>query len=110
MNGDVRVYKCVFVKEWKLVSNKVTRERRSQFLQTCFQKKCGNLVQAKLLENSEVRSYKLACEKCVEIRFKQGYERTLKSVYTNVLLRKMSKLGSTKIVRERRSPFIQTCF
>ena len=33
-------------------------------------------------ENEEVRSYKLAFEKRVEIRFKQGYERMVKSVYT----------------------------
>ena len=45
----------------------------------------------------------------MEIRFKQGYERTLKSVHTNVFLRIVWKLGSNKFIREQRSPFIQTC-
>ena len=46
----------------------------------------------------------------MEIRFKQGYERTLKSVHTNVFLRIVWKLGSNKFIREQRSPFIQKGF
>ena len=46
----------------------------------------------------------------MENRFKQNYERTAKSVHTNLLLRNVWKIGSNKIMRERRSPFIQTCF
>ena len=60
--------------------------------------------------NVDVRSYKRVFEKCVEIRCKQGYERTAKTVYSNVLLRKVRKLVSNNVMRERRSPFIQTCF
>ena len=43
----------------------------------------------------------------MQIRFKQGYERTVKTVYSNVLLRKVRKLVSNNVMRERRSPFIQ---
>ena len=56
--------------------------------------------------NGEVSLYKRAFEKSVEIRFKQGYERTLKSVHTTVFLRIVWKLGSNKFMRERRRSFI----
>ena len=46
----------------------------------------------------------------MEIRCKQGYERTLKSVLTTVFLRIVWKLGSNKFMRERRRSFIQTAF
>ena len=41
----------------------------------------------------------------MEIRFKQYYERTAKSVHTNLLLSKVWKLGSNKVMRERGSQF-----
>ena len=59
--------------------------------------------------NGEVSLYKRAFEKSVEFRFKQGCAKTLKSVHTNVFLRIVWKLGSKKIMRGRRRPFIQTC-
>ena len=46
----------------------------------------------------------------MEIRFKKNYERTTKYVHTNLLLRNVWKLGSNKLMRERRRSFIQTCF
>ena len=46
----------------------------------------------------------------MEIRFKQVYEKTAKTDYLNVLLRKVRKLGSNNVMRERRSPFIQKGF
>ena len=46
----------------------------------------------------------------MEIWFKQNYERTAKSVHTNLLLRNVWKLGSNKIMRERRRSFIKTAF
>ena len=60
--------------------------------------------------NVDVRSYKRAFEKSEKIRFKQCYERMAKSVHTKGLSRKVWKLCSNKIMRERRSLFIQTCF
>ena len=60
----------------ELRSNKIMRERRRSFIQTAF-------------------------EKSVENRFKQGYERTAKSVQTNLLSRKVWKLGLNKVMRER---------
>ena len=60
----------------ELRPNKIMRERRRSFIQTAF-------------------------EKSVENRFKQGYERTAKSVHTNLLSRKMWKLGLNKVMSER---------
>ena len=51
--------------------------------------------------NGEVLSYKFAFEKTVENRFKQGYERTAKSVHTNLLSRNVWKLGLNTVMRER---------
>ena len=110
MNGEVSLYKRAFEKsvEFRFKQN---YERTAKVVHmNGFREKCGKKVQTRLCENGEVRSYKLAFEKSVEIRFKQGYERSLKSVHTNVFLRIMWKLGSNKFMRERRRPFIQTCF
>ena len=46
----------------------------------------------------------------MEIRFKLIYERTAKNVQTNGLPRKVLKLGSIKVLSERRRPCIQMCF
>ena len=46
----------------------------------------------------------------MEIWFKQNYERTAKSVHTNLLVRKKWKLGSNKVMKERSSQFIQRAF
>ena len=46
----------------------------------------------------------------MEIRFKQIYERTAKVVHTNEFSRKVGKLGSNEVMRERRRSFIQTGF
>ena len=71
-----RSYKMLSRKVWKIGSNKVMRERRSPFIQTCFREKC-------------------------EFRFKQNYERTAKYVHTNLLLRNVWKLGSNKVMSEQ---------
>ena len=46
----------------------------------------------------------------MEIRFKPIYERTAKVGHTNGLSRKVLKLGSIKVLSERRRPCIQMCF
>ena len=46
----------------------------------------------------------------MEIRFKPIYEGTAKNVQTNGLSRKVLKLGSVKVLSERRRPCIQMCF
>ena len=60
--------------------------------------------------NGEDHLFKRDFLKSEKNRFKQCYERTAKSVHTKGFSRKVWKLGSNKIMRERRSPFIQTCF
>ena len=46
----------------------------------------------------------------MENRFKQDFERTAKTIYSNVLLRKVGELGSNNVMRDWRSPFIQKGF
>ena len=46
----------------------------------------------------------------MEIRFKPIYVRTAKVVHTNGFSRNVFKLGSIKVLSERRRPFIQMCF